>query len=131
MNDKVHKAEKAFRVTTENLRSIMMEDTLTWLESKISTISKAFTNELHYVLREFLDFKFKTFSRIAECAWYQENVKVLELTLARKMPVYEAEYGMSETTPIRLYDCLVPRIKEHKKKHIDIRGNLKMDDFKA
>ena len=32
---------------------------------------------------------------MAEVAWYQENVKILEATLARKMPVFEAEYGIS------------------------------------
>ena len=73
----------------------------------------------------------KTFSRIAEVAWYQENVKILELTLARKMPVFDAEYGRYETTPIRLYDCLVPRLQEHKKKHFDIRGHMKIEDFSA
>ena len=73
----------------------------------------------------------KTFSRIAEVAWYQENVKILELTLARKMPVFDAEYEKHETTPIRLYDSLVPRLKEHKKKHFDINGHLKIEDFTA
>ena len=75
------------------------------------------------MVKQFIVHKEKTFSRVAECAWYQENVKILELTLARKMPVYEAEYGISETTPLRLYDSLVPRIKQHKKNTIvDIRA---------
>ena len=68
---------------------------------------------------------------MAESAWYAENVKILELTLARKFPVFDAEFGLSETTPLRLYDCLVPRIREHKKNHIDIRGSVKVEDVYA
>ena len=82
------------------------------------------------ILHQFLDYKGRTNSRLAECAWYKENVKVLELTLARKIPVFEAEFGLSETTPLRLYDCLVPRIKEHRQHYYDIRSDSKMEDLK-
>ena len=45
---------------------------------------------------------------------YKNNYKNLELTVAHKMPCFEAEYGLSEATPLSMYNCLVPRIKEHK-----------------
>lgn len=61
---------------------------------------------------------------MAEIDWYRENTKVLELTLARKIPCFEAEYGLSDYTPLRMYDCLVPKVKEHKIRLSDIR-----DDF--
>ena len=131
LNKQVKAAEKAFMTQLKSLKPLVFEEAMSWLNSKIDDICSAFTTELHEVIKQFLEFKQKTFSRIAEVAWYQENVKILELTLARKIPVFDAEYGMHEATPIRLYSSLVPRLRENKKKYFDPRGHLKMDDFVA
>ena len=41
-------------------------------------------------------------------------MKWAELALALKNPVYEAEFRLeSDDGPLKLYDCLVPRIKQH------------------
>lgn len=44
---------------------------------------------------------------------YRNNYKNLELLIAHKMPCFEAKYGLSEVTPLSMYNCLIPRIKEH------------------
>ena len=106
--------EQAFESKLANIKPIVYKDAVEWLREKTDIIAQSFTKELHLILEQFIEYKGRTNSRLAECAWYKENVKVLELTLARKIPVFEAEYGLSETTPLRLYDCLVPRIKEHR-----------------
>ena len=31
-----------------------------------------------------------------------------------KLPVHEAEYGLIELNPLKLYDCLIPRLNEQK-----------------
>ena len=113
------------------MRPIIFQEAIKWLEEKLVIISKSFTRELHEVIKQFISYKDKTYSRIAECAWYQENVKILEATLARKIPVFEAEYGLSETTPLRLYDSLVPRIRQHRKIVIDVHKGKTMDDYRA
>ena len=126
---KVRSIEKAFNSKLANIKPIVYQEAIKWLKNKTDKFCKNFTEELHLILRQFLDYKAKTNSRMAEVAWYQENVKILEQTLARKIPVFESEYGMSETTPLRLYDCLVPRIKENRTRYYDIRKDFKMEDL--
>ena len=106
------------------MKPVIMQEISVWLKSKIKDISKCFTKELQLVINQFIDLKKQTFDRMAEIDWYKENVKVLELTLARKIPCFEAEYGLSESTPLRMYDCLIPKVKEHQIRLSDIR-----DDF--
>ena len=36
----------------------------------------------------------------------------VEIALALKNPTLEAEYQLSDETPLKLYDCLVPKLKE-------------------
>ena len=105
------------------------QDSARFANFALDAICKSFTEELHLVLSQFILYKRKTNSRLDESEWYKENVKVLEMTLTRKIPVFESEYGMSETTPLRLYDCLVPRIKEHRTHYYDIKKDLKMEDL--
>ena len=121
MSNKIHKVEQAFLVHLATIKPSVFEEATEWLKKKTEVIARSFTDELHGVITQFIEYKRFTSSRMAEVAWYRENVKILELTLARKIPVFDAEYGLSETTPLRLYDCLVPRIREHKKNYIDIR----------
>lgn len=112
-----------------NVKPLIYQEAIKWLKDKTDAICKSFTEELHLILSQFILYKRKTNSRLDESEWYKENVKVLEMTLARKIPVFESEYGMSETTPLRLYDCLVPRIKEHRTHYYDIKKDLKMEDL--
>ena len=44
-----------------------------------------------------------------------DEVKDLEILLALKGPVMEAEYAIDERTDLELYDCLKPRLKEHRR----------------
>ena len=69
---------------------------------------------------------------MSQCDKYEKSTKILEQVLARDIPVFEAEFGLSEETPLCIYDCLVPRIREHKQNKImDLKANLKVDDLKA
>lgn len=38
-----------------------------------------------------------------------------ELALANKSPVNEAEYAFDGRTPLQLYDCMIPKLKEYQK----------------
>ena len=55
----------------------------------------------------------------------------VELRLATKSPVFEAEYAIDEATSLSLYDCLVPRLKEHRRYRITKDSEFSIADFKA
>ena len=38
----------------------------------------------------------------------------MERCYAEKSPINEAEFSFDDRTPLQLYDCLIPRLKEHR-----------------
>ena len=57
-----------------------------------------------------------------------------EKAYALRTPVCEVEFAMDERSPLQLYDCLVPKLREHRKLHIpfELYTNKQMiDDLKA
>lgn len=56
-----------------------------------------------------------TDGEIDEKGYLLVQVRTIESMLAQKSPVNEAEYAFDERTPLILYDCLTPKIKEFRK----------------
>ena len=57
--------------------------------------------------------------------------KIAEQLYSIKTPVMEAEFAVDETTALSLYDCLVPRLKEHRRLAYDKNIPLTMNDITA
>ena len=45
----------------------------------------------------------------------RERMLIAEQISALKNQIYEAEYATNEKYALKLYDCLVPKLKEHRK----------------
>ena len=41
-------------------------------------------------------------------------MEAAEAALALRNPIYEAEYGLEEANPLKLYDSFTPKLKEHR-----------------
>ena len=54
----------------------------------------------------------------------------MELAMAAKTPVMQAEHAIDNRTPLNLYDCLVPKIKEHRRFRIQKDKIFSIQDFK-
>ena len=61
----------------------------------------------------------------------KNKIKYLEMALAQKTPVMEAENAIDETNPLSLFDCLVPKIKENRRFRIQKDDAFSIADFKA
>ena len=46
----------------------------------------------------------------------------MERCYAEKSPINEVEFAFDDRTPLQLYDCLMPRLKEHRVKQFDSRS---------
>ena len=49
----------------------------------------------------------------------KKKLRYLEACLASKTPINEAEYAFTDQTPLKLYDCIIPSLKEHRKVKVD------------
>ena len=43
------------------------------------------------------------------------EVSLVEVALAQKTPVMEAEYAIDDRTALDFYDCLIPKLKENRR----------------
>ena len=54
---------------------------------------------------------------------------MLELRLACKSPTLDAEFALDEKTPLILYDCLIPQLKENRRFRITKDSEFSIADF--
>ena len=59
-----------------------------------------------------------------------KEMSMLEVALAQKTPVMEAEFAMDDRTSLNLFDCLVPKLREHRRFRIQKDAVFSIADFK-
>lgn len=55
----------------------------------------------------------------------------MEIALAQKTPVMQAEHVIDDRTALNFYDCLVPKIKEHRRFKLQRDAKFSLADFKS
>ena len=82
-------------------------------------------------MKQFVDFKQRTNETYKKAEEVLKNAHVLEEILALKTPVMEAEHAIDDRTPLSLYDCLIPKLKEHRRFKIVKDSKFSIADFNA
>ena len=67
----IYKVEKAFETQIANMRVIVLQEAAEWLQNQTQKLTKSFTDELHHVIKQYLDFKAQTFERMKQLPWYK------------------------------------------------------------
>ena len=98
-------------------------------------MAKIFQDEMRLILFHFNDYRVAAEPKFQENRSLQLKLRDAEIALAAKSPVNEAEYAFDERSPLILYDCLIPKLKEHRKfkaetSNIHTRGCL-VTDYEA
>ena len=70
------------------------------------------TCEHHRIIEQYLYYKSWTKERMQFTDEYEEKYTESLKALALRAPVYEASFAMSNRSALKLYDCLVPKVKE-------------------
>ena len=55
----------------------------------------------------------------------------LEQMVALKTPVMQAEHVIDDTTALSFYDCLIPKLREHRRFRVFAETPFSVSDFKA
>ena len=118
MDNHNHQAE------IRNVKKMVMEESEDFM--------RKMTHEHQGIAKQFIEFKKKTYEKMDTMDDYHTQMQWAELALALKFPIYEAEYQIDkEDNPLKLYDCFVPRLKQHlvskpayKEKHAEMQQKL-------
>ena len=102
-----------------------------WIKDQTMTVTMYFTKQHHDIVKQFVAYKIRTCRDLAYAEEQKEYIKNLEQHLALKTPVMEAELAFDESSALSLYDCLIPKIKEHRMFHIPKKAEFQIDDFRA
>ena len=70
---------------------------------------------MRQVLFYFNDYRQAAWPQIEENRALRLKLRDAEFAFASKSPVNEAEFAFDERTPLSLYDCLIPKLTEHRK----------------
>jgi len=114
-----------------DLKPELYETACEFLLAQTKVITKLFTNTHHQLVQQFMDYKERTNFVLREKDWRVSQLKLLETALAQKSPVLEAENAIEESSVLVLYDCLVPKIREHRRFKITKDSAFSIADFKA
>ena len=92
-----------------------MQEAVDFLKREVAGVAQLLSKTHHNVIGKFIEFKGRYERMMAERDTILKNWQIAEILLAQKSPVFEAEYAIEPRTPLRLYDCLVPTLKEHRR----------------
>ena len=98
-----------------NLKPIVMSMAVDFLKREGSNITTLLTQQHHVVIKNFLEHKRRNEKMIAEREVILKHWKQTEFLLALKGPVHEAEFAIEEKSPLVLYDCLIPTLRENRR----------------
>ena len=82
-------------------------------------------------MKQFVEFKQRTTEKLKQADIVLQNAHLLEGILALKTPVLEAENAIDDRTPLSLYDCLIPKLKEHRRFKLMKDSEFSIADFNA
>ena len=108
-----------------------MDNAREMLKERGDQLVKLLTRTHHKVLQDFLVFKERNDKLIDERETLLTRWVECEKALALRTPVREAEYALDDWTPFRLYDCLLPMIKEKRRFIVTKDMKLSANDYKA
>ena len=115
LNKQVNSLSKAHKQQLKNVEAVTLAEASKFIKNHAEKIARALTREHHKIIQQFLDYKDRIDYFINGLNEAQTRMVTAEMISALKNQIYEAEYATSEDNPLKLFDCLVPKLKEHRK----------------
>ena len=104
------------------------------MREQAKSITEQLTKAHRVIVKNFLQYRTSSDRLIRERDELRNNWIIYEKAYCMKTPVCETEFAMDERSPLQLYDCLVPRLREHRKLHIPFElytDKQMLEDLKA
>ena len=102
-----------------------------FIRKKTIDVTKHLTRQHRSFINQFLDFKERTDKKLQWADEIGSNVAALETMIAMKTPVMEAEHVLDERNKFHFFDCLIPKLKEHRRFKLLPDSEFSLADFKT
>lgn len=131
MEKKLQKEKQNFEMHLKNVKPIALRQAVDFVRREADSITTLLTKNHNQLYKKFLEMKQRFVPESNERDQLLENWKITEILLAQKTPVFEAEYALDERTPLSLYDCLVPKLKQQRRLVVQETAKFSIEDFRA
>lgn len=73
------------------------------------------SNQHRQLHAQFIEYRTEAEKLISERSMIYDNWLMFERAHMLRSPTFEVEYAHDERSPLGLYDCLIPKLREHRK----------------
>ena len=123
--------QKNFDRKIKEMQPFVFDKACAFIREQTMATQKMLTRQHHSILQQFLDWKERTYWKIRQADRQAARLGELENRLSSKTPVLEAENAVDDRTALSMYDCLIPRLKEHRRFKIFKDSIMTTADFQA
>ena len=106
--------EGNWELKLKNLKPVVFKEAQDYLMEKAGNLCHLMTNQHRQILKQFIDYHEFAESMIKERNYLFDKWRMFEHAYCITTPALEAEYAHDERTALSLYDCLIPRLREHR-----------------
>ena len=128
---KANQIQLAYDRKVRELKPYLFDKACQFLKEQTAHVTQIVTKQHHFLLQQFLHYKDRSDDQIKKFEELKRVVGMLELAVAQKTPVMEAEYAIDDTNKLSLFDCLIPKLKENRRFKIQKDEVFSIADFKT
>ena len=116
------------------LKPIVFKEAIDFVREQSTVITDAISKQHRGLVKEFIEYREETEKLIREREYLLDRWQQFEKAYVMRSPTLEAEHAFDSRSPLNLYSCVIPQIKEHRKLEIDedlLTSKTLIDDIKA
>ena len=102
----------------KDVKKIVMKEAGDWVRDQTKHITEELTKTHRTILSKFCEYSELGSALQQERETLLENWLTFEKAYAIRSPVMEAEFAHDDSNPLQLYDCLIPKLREHRELRI-------------
>ncbi len=110
---KVRQVQKQYDTIIKDMRNQVFDDAAKFVSSQAVDITAYLTKEHHKMIEQYYMYKQQTQDKLDLFEEYKEKFIHSTMLYAQKAPAMEASFAMSENSSLKLYNCLMPFVREH------------------
>ena len=95
-----------------DFKTEVMKEASAFITHKLEDVARVLTSEHHRIIEQFIFYKNKTQRQLDMSDRLQQKYRDAVKAQCLQSPCFEASFAMDNRSVLRLYDCLVPKVKE-------------------
>ena len=115
VNKKMRKLQLYYNSLIKDIKPMIFHEAVEFVKAQASVLTRLLSKEHYKMIEQFLIFKNDTQLRLDQADIFEDRLADASLLYAQKAPAMEAAYALQQNSALKMYDCLVAKIRDHAK----------------